>query len=716
MSEPRTPVRPIGLGAPHQGPALIWTERGGTTGDAPPADPVDLVQQRRWNRIFDVIWTLVGWLLTPLAWLHPRAHRHVRGLPAPEPGWIWLHGASAGEHVAARALATVLPPQVWRTSSSWRTPVADAWPAPLDLPGVIGPWLDRARPRLLILVEADLWPGWLRGCARRGVPVVVVNAREGRGTARWRRHPRLWRWLTEGVRFIGQDQTGDLKLSASVQAATFSLGRHAFIAGSTRSGDEAALLDAWLRLPLPRPLLVLAPRHLDRVPEVLREIERRGLRALRRTDEGGLLGADTDVLLLDTLGELGGLYRQGRAAFVGGTFDPQIGGHSPAEAFSSGLPVVHGPQTHSNPVAWTQGIALRVGGPDPDALARAIRSALALGPRPPPVSESAAHAASLLPPGRTPPETPLHPRLAPLSRVWNVAVRSAPSWAGDPVDAGVPVVSVGALVAGGAGKTPAVAWLAAQIPGAWVVARGYGRQRGSEVRIGRPGEEGSAAWLGDELEMLRRRGIPVVSAPDRVAGARAAAEAGARWVLLDDGFQHRRLGRALDLVCLDARWPDGRGLIPVGWRREPWDALARAHWLWISNPDPNLTSGEDPLPPEIQAHWPLPRVIARARPAGWLRRGERLPLDAVTGAVDVGVGIARPEGFVCRLLELGLGVRSLATVPDHAPLPALPPGAVVTEKDAARLPPDADVYALRLELDVQGGAALVAAVRRLVSG
>ncbi len=723
MSEPedsrRSPVRPLPFGGPHRGPALMWTERGARTGEEAGApDPLD-ARVERLGPLLDALWRLIGLLALPLLLLHPRARRYILDLPAPEPGWIWLHGASAGEHVAARALAAALPPEVWRTSSSWRTPVPGAFPAPLDLPWVVERWLDRARPRLLVLVEGELWPGWLAGCRRRGIPVVVVNARAGRGTARLRARPLIWRWLTRGVRFIGQEETGDLKLSTQLRAATLELGRPTLVAGSTRPGDERAVLSAWALLPAPRPLLVLAPRHLDRASEVEGLALEMGVRIARRTRLGEAgLSVETEVLLLDTIGELAGLYRGAKAAFIGGTFDPDIGGHSPAEPFAAGLPVVHGPATHANPVAWTQGIALRVSGLDPEVLSRALRSALALGPRPPPQDEAAARCAAMLPEGRTPPEAPLHPRLRPLVPVWEILVRSSRDFAAEPERVEVPVVSVGALVAGGAARTPTAGWIAGQIPGAWVVARGYGRAGGDEVRVGLPGEAGSAEALGDELEMLRRRGIPVISAPDRVEGAREAARRGARLVVLDDGFQHRRLARDLDLVCVDARWPDGRGPIPVGWRREPWSALERAHWLWVSHGLPGLPPGADPLPEELRAAVPLlstlPRVRARWEPTGWLHRGERLPLAARRGPARVFAGLARVEGFVCALLSLGVEIEALTVGPDHGSFHTVPPGAVMTEKDAARLPPDAEVWALCLAPRLVGEDRLLRRIRELL--
>jgi tetraacyldisaccharide 4'-kinase len=624
-----------------------------------------------------LLFRLVGLLALPLLLLHPRARRHIVNLAAPDPGFVWIHGASAGEHVAAKALGRVIGPEVFRTSSSWRTPVVGAFPAPLDLPFVIEPWLDRARPSMLVLVEAELWPGWIKGCERRGIPVVVVNARQGRGTDRLRRLRTAWRWLTRSVQFVPQAETGDLKLSAEIRDATFALGRAAFVAGSTREGDEERVLAAWRTLSEPRPLLVLAPRHLARVPEVERLLA--GEKWRRRSD--GFDG-ETDVLILDTMGELAGLYRQARAAFIGGTFDSQLGGHSPAEALQAGLPVIRGPYAHANPAAWSAGIVLT------GELSNAMRTALQLGPQAPATNTAAERAASLLPEPHTPPSTVARPWLLPVARM---LVRDRPPLRVD--RAPIPVVSVGSLVAGGAGKTPVARWLTERIDGAWIVAGGYRRGGGPEVR--------TSGDLGDELEMLARAGLRVVSSPDRLAGVREAASRGARIAILDDGFQHRQLHRDLDVVCIDARWPDGRGPIPAGEAREPWDALERADWVWVNHGPFEVT-------------WTEPTVVAQHVARDWLIDAKPAPLSAVSGPIDVACGIARPEGFLSSLLRLGLEVRSFRAVGDHRPLGRLAPGTVVTEKDAARLPPDAPVRVLRMDLQVDGAEPLLEAIRKLM--
>ena len=649
---------------------IIW-KTSPEVEEAPPDEPSVL------GPLLFLSFRLVGLLALPFLLLHRHARRHIVKLAAPDPGFVWIHGASAGEHVAAKALARVIGPEVFRTSSSWRTPVVGAFPAPLDLPFVIEPWLDRARPSMLVLVEAELWPGWIKGCERRGIPVVVVNARPGRGTERLRRLRSAWRWLTRSVQFVPQAETGDLKLSAEMRAATFALGRAAFVAGSTREGDEERVLAAWRSLPEPRPLLVLAPRHLARVPDVERLLT--GEKWRRRTD--GFDG-DTDVLLLDTIGELAGLYHQARAAFIGGTFDSELGGHSPAEALQAGLPVIRGPYAHSNPGAWSAGIVLT------GDLANAMRTALRMGPQAPVTNTSAERAASLLPEGCTPPSTVARPWLLPIARL---LVHDRPPRRVE--RAPIPVVSIGSLVAGGAGKTPVARWLAERIDGAWIVGRGYRRRGADGVR--------TSGDLGDELEMLARAGLHVVSAPDRLAGVREAASREARLAILDDGFQHRQLHRDLDVVCIDARWPDGRGPIPAGEAREPWEALERADWVWVNHGP-------------FEVAWTEPTVVAQHVARDWIIDGQPAPLSSVSGPIDVVCGIARPEGFLSTLLRLGLEVRSFRAVGDHRPLGRLAPGTVVTEKDAARLPPDAPVRVLRMDLQVDGAEPLLAAIRRLM--
>lgn len=677
--------------------------------DAPrPLSPPPGTLDRVLGTLFLLAWRAVGLLALPFVLVHPRARRHAWQVPAPEPGRTWIHGASAGEHRVVAALRAAHGPGVWPTSSSLRTPVPTAAPAPLDLPFVIGPWLDRARPGRVVLVEAALWPGWLDACRRRHIPVTVVHARDGRGTARWRRLGPLWRWLGEGVGVLSQAQTGDLKAEAPSPAGPV-LDGPLVVGASTREGDEARLLAAWSRLPSPRPRLVVAPRHAARFDRVHAVLTQDGRRVARRSAGEPL---DTDVVLLDSTGELGAVIRQAAAVFVGGTFDPSLGGHGPSEATAAGVPVCAGPHLHANPAAWSEARFRTAGTDTGEDLAQALAGALALGVCPPRRSPGrAGPVLSALPAPTAVPEGRARPLLRPLVPVVHAAARLRRAHRAPTEAAPLPVISVGGLTAGGSGKTPVAAWLASRLPGAWVLGRGYRRPGGgADVRIGRPGVQ-PLRPLGDELEMLRRRGVPVVSCPDRVRAAHAAAEAGARVLILDDGFQHRRLQRDLDIVCVDARWPTGRGLIPVGTGRESWSALARADVVWIHHA------------PHLHRVWPVPgpgaerpQVRSRAVAVGWRVDGRIKPVDALPPHGPVVCGLARPGTFLGQLADLGSHLDDLDLRADHAPLGAVAAGTRMTEKDAARLPEDAPVAVLLQRLEVAGAEAVLGPARALLGG
>jgi tetraacyldisaccharide-1-P 4'-kinase len=125
--------------------------------------------------------------------------------------------------------------------------------------------------------------------------------------------------------------------------------------------------------------------------------------------------------------------------------------------------------------------------------------------------------------------------------------------------------------------------------------------------------------------------------------------------------------------------------------------------IWISNCE------TDPQIKDLPAG--VPTIRSRMRPVGWIHRGQLHPLDAISGSIDVVVGIADPERFICALLDLKLTVRSITRVRDHGDLGTVQPGAIVTEKDAARLPIDSDVWALRMNLEVQGAEAVLQGIR-----
>lgn len=313
-----------------------------------------------------------------------------RGLPEIPVGGVWIQAVSVGEVELARRLvaemeqqAPELPLLVSATTATGldlarrtlgeRLPV---FPCPIDLPGPVSRVFDAARPRLLVLVETELWPELIHQAGVRGVPVAVVNARLSEGSfAGYRRVAGrlrsllaplalvLARTAADADRFAGlnipKDRiviTGNVKydLARDERALEWEEairraagGRPILVAGSTMEGEEAQVLDALAGLGADgaTPLLILAPRHPERFDGVARLLSDRGLVFSRRSS-GEALPTDTDVFLIDTIGELARSYRLARVAFIGGSLVP-TGGHNPLEPAVWGVPVLSGPHVHN---------------------------------------------------------------------------------------------------------------------------------------------------------------------------------------------------------------------------------------------------------------------------------------------------------------------------------------------------------------------------------
>jgi tetraacyldisaccharide 4'-kinase len=306
---------------------------------------------------------------------------------------------------------------------------------------------------------------------------------------------------------------------------------------------------------------------------------------------------------------------------------------------------------------------------------------------------------------------------------------------------GVQVVSVGNLNVGGAGKTPAVIYLANALTRAGrrvgVVTRGYGRESRTDVVLSPGAPLPSADVAGDEPLLIARRcpGVHVLISRDRARFAEAhARELGLDTLVLDDGFQHRALARDVDVVAVDQASGLGNGrLLPWGPLREPPSALQRATAIWLRNTEVegakvDGTAGLPALGAAIErAVAGRPVLRAKYLPRGWVSpmTGELAPLSALEGRELIALsGIARPEAFERTLVGLGLQVRRHVAVRDHGPFArdvlaelaaeAEACGAVLvtTEKDAARLPAGVQVWQLRMDVELpQSG---VEALRELL--
>ncbi len=225
----------------------------------------------------------------------------------------------------------------------------------------------------------------------------------------------------------------------------------------------------------------------------------------------------------------------------------------------------------------------------------------------------------------------------------------------------VPVISVGNITTGGTGKTPTVIMIVKELQRMGrkpaVLTRGYGAATGSKP---------------DEVMVIEHEcpGVPVVVNPDRVAGGREAIEKhGADVLVLDDGFQHRRLARDLNIVLVDATEPMGiPGVIPRGTWREPPAALHRANMIMLTRCEqvsPELADFASGL----LTQWVNPRAIFQQRTeisGVFDSNGQPVPLVAGGGPrVLAFAGIGNPNGFLYTVRSLGMNVSAACWFADH---------------------------------------------------
>jgi 3-deoxy-D-manno-octulosonic-acid transferase len=320
-------------------------------------------------------------------------------LPPPEPGVarIWLHGVSVGEVQLLAALAAELTRQAADAgrriecviSSSTTTGLEVAakrfgpnrtFPCPLDFSWAVDRVLDRVRPAVVVLGELELWPNLLAGVARRGIPVVVANARmsetSARGYARIR--PLVRRMLGRVTVVSARSQAdadrfaalgaADVRVAGSMkfdgvrgdreaadvqrlrELAGFAADEIVFLAGSTQAPEERLAAEAFLALRERHPALrlVIVPRHVERTAEVAATLDSLGLRwqARSRLDADGPDPA-ARILVVDTTGELGWWWGTATIAFVGGSLDGGRGGQNMLEPAAYGAAVCFGPHTRN---------------------------------------------------------------------------------------------------------------------------------------------------------------------------------------------------------------------------------------------------------------------------------------------------------------------------------------------------------------------------------
>ncbi|MBP3983259.1 lipid IV(A) 3-deoxy-D-manno-octulosonic acid transferase [Pseudoxanthomonas helianthi] len=380
------------------------------------------------------LYSAVLYLLTPVTVYHliwrgfrfseyfQRWNERYASYPQPaRPVDVWLHAVSVGEVNAAIPvvealrqrhpqlrwlITTITPTGSARARALWGDDVQHVY-VPYDLPGAVGRFLKHFRPRLALVMETELWPNLLFGCRDAGVPAYILNARLSARSLRGygvlgpliSRVVRSLRRIGaqsagDGERFVAlgarQDQvvdTGNLKFDIAVPAGLDAFvaefrrhpgARPAWIAASTHEDEEAAVIAAHRRLRTRWPdlLLLWAPRHPERFPRVVEQARAAGWKtATRRHDAWP--GADVDVFVVDTLGELMAFYACADVAFVGGSLQA-IGGHNLLEPAAVGTAMVTGPHLHNfSEISkrLKEADALRIGA-DADAVAAELEALL----------------------------------------------------------------------------------------------------------------------------------------------------------------------------------------------------------------------------------------------------------------------------------------------------------------------------------------------------
>ncbi len=630
-------------------------------------------------------------------------------------GAIWLHAVSVGEVVATIELARRLREEFPRAplflsvgtlaghataGEKLASSVTRVFYAPIDHVFALRRVLRTLQPALVVVLETEIWPNLFREAKRAGCGLVIVN---GRISDRTESRYRGLRWFFGEVMHwpdavLAQSETmrqrylaigtpservqaaGNLKydfvpreadaasavrqLIENVQPASVWIAASTMPPASAGDIDEDdAVVTAFHTLAPKHPslLLVLAPRRPERFDVAAAKLDAAGIRYVRRSklDRAPALPG---VLLLDSIGELSGLFPLADVVFMGGTLAAR-GGHNILEPAFFARPVICGPHMENFREIAREfrerggyveiASAVELAGALDQLLTDRVRAA-ELGRR---AAQCAAAnrgateramvvirevAATACPHVR-----PLLPELVilgPLSLLWSwmgAWKRERDHWRRRKLQAAV--MSVGNITMGGTGKTPCVLYLAEQMqragrrPG--ILTRGYGRHSLERHLVLDAGARAKTAQTGDEPQIFLRAGVaPVGIGVDRYRTGRLLEERfGCDVLILDDGFQHVRLERQLDLVLIDALSPFGGGQVfPLGLLREPLQSLARADIFVITRSE--LAPGTYDLTHALRRYNPhAPVFYAHAAFDHWI--------EAASGQKITGLPYSRVAAF-----------------------------------------------------------------------
>jgi len=602
---------------------------------------------------------------------------------------------------------------------------------PLDYASCVRRTIHAIKPSLVLIFETEIWPNLYAEIKRVGANLAIVNARISSRSwsqylsMKWFFAPVLRlpdlvfpqsvvdrdRYYRLGVSLSRLHQEGNLKYDASFTASTSPLptfdAHPIWIAASTvapgdsrhykhNTDEDAIVLDAFekLRAEFPRLLLILAPRQPKRFEAVAQMLRERKISFIRRTEMDAGIYTELElpgVLLLDTLGELAGAFALGDVVFVGGSIAPR-GGHNILEPAAAGLAIVCGAHMENfeaiardfvesgallqvdtaEELAPAVGnvlrdplLAQRLGGSARQLVEQKRGTAARIAGRLWPLYWSAAP--------RTPHGLTARIILSSLAKLWVVGGRLKQKRdEARQQHLPCPVISIGGITVGGAGKTPFTNYLVQELAQKGhkpaILMRGYRRRTPTRNVILPVGAHVPPTLTGDEAQIYLRAGIaPVGIGADRAETGRLLLQhQDADLFLLDDGFQHRKIYRDADIVVIDGLIPFGhRDTIPLGRLREPLSSLARAHAFVITRADNDFRY--EVLAKQLRqynAEAPIFRVFTL--PRQWRMCGQQTTLKALPYArVAAFCAIGNPQGFWNTLGKMGLEVVYRWSFPDH---------------------------------------------------
>lgn len=765
-------------------------------------------------------------------------------VPVEKKDCIWVHAASVGEIVATSPLikefrrefptSPILVSVVTTSGYEMANRIIKDADAiiyfPLDLPWLAGHVLRRIHPRVFLPVETELWPNFLKNARRLHIPVMMVNGRISDKSVRQYKHLHsLLRDMIGTVKMFAMQSpidadyikrlgappglvtvTGNTKFDQTytdvtseekqqiLQEMCLEENDGIFLAGSTHRGEEEYVLQAFaaIRKNHPRARLVIAPRELLRTAEVCHIVKKGGFTVARRTELKDH-GEKADVVILDTIGELGKVYAIGDVVYVGGSLVAH-GGHNILEPAAHGKAIVVGhnmfnfKDTHALFKKRNACITVK----DADELAREVsrlfddaghrhrmeEETLAIVRENKGASrKSALILRDMLEAYESSPENAhrvratqkitnfqtyfidlvVHSRevhgvfihlflgvLYLFSLLYGLLVNiklKGYEWGIFRRDhLGCFVISLGNVTVGGTGKTPTAQRLAKDIRDMGyrvvILNRGYRAKWHGEVGIVSDGTtlHMDAAEAGDEAYMLAKHlpNVPVLIGAERAKTGRYAIEHfGAEVAILDDGYQHWKLARDLDILLVDAVNVFGNGhILPRGSLREPVSHVNRADVALLTKVDQAAPGAREEIRATLARYNPTARIVESVHQprcyvplADWYVNitGDGIDVERLRGKRVMAVSaIGNPASFEQTLADLGVLIVESLRYPDHHDyamsemtdilLQAEKVGVdaiVVTEKDAVKIPADVaretwsvPVYVISVEVTFQQGA------------